>query len=146
MFSTGDRVRWATVGDDGLPLVRYGFVGDSPSGHGIVGVMLDGEIRVDGVDLDQLQPVSVTTISLQLDGDDLLGDADVRAGLVRLWLAEAETAGLDLDEIQPFGDGWCDDRGRWTLAELTTAGERYLVRAIPGPDDPAVIHLHATPA
>ena len=29
MFSHGDRVRWATTGDDGFPLVRYGFVGGS---------------------------------------------------------------------------------------------------------------------
>ena len=27
MFGLGDRVRWDTEGDDGLPLVRYGFVG-----------------------------------------------------------------------------------------------------------------------
>jgi hypothetical protein len=27
MFQAGDRVRWVTTDDDGLPLVRYGFVG-----------------------------------------------------------------------------------------------------------------------
>ena len=27
MFSHGDRVRWESVGEDGLPMVRYGFVG-----------------------------------------------------------------------------------------------------------------------
>ena len=26
MFSFGDRVRWNTTGDDGWPLIRYGFV------------------------------------------------------------------------------------------------------------------------
>ena len=39
MFSLGDRVRWSTMGDDGLPLVRYGFVGGVASDAGPVVVM-----------------------------------------------------------------------------------------------------------
>ena len=44
MFGLGDRVRWATIGDDGLPLVRYGFVGGVAGERGPVMVMLDGEL------------------------------------------------------------------------------------------------------
>lgn len=146
MFSHGDRVRWETVGEDGLPLVRYGFVGGDIEIGEAVAVMLDGELKAGAVDTAQLVPVSVTSVVLHLEGDDLLGDADLRAGLVRLWLAEAETAGLDVGDVQAFGDGWCDDRGRWNLAELTTGGERYLVRAVVDPGTADVIHVHAAPA
>jgi len=145
MFSHGDRVRWATTGDDGFPLVRYGFVGRSHGTGGPVVVMLDGELQVDAVDPCQLQPVTVTTVELHLDGDDLLDDADVRPGLVRLWEAEAESAGLDVGEVQRFGDGWSDGRGRWTLAELVSGGRRYVVRAYPAPDDPTVTVVRADP-
>ena len=40
----GDRVRWLTTGDDGLPLVRYGFVGAGVH-NGEVRVMLDGDLK-----------------------------------------------------------------------------------------------------
>ena len=53
MFSLGDRVRWATTGDDGLPLVRYGFVGGVAGEPGPVVVMLDGEL---GGDVDRPRP------------------------------------------------------------------------------------------
>ena len=43
-FQPGDRVRWESVGDDGLPLVRYGFVGAGVA-NGQVHVMLDGEFK-----------------------------------------------------------------------------------------------------
>lgn len=144
-FSHGDRVRWETVGEDGLPMVRYGFVGGDIEIGDAVAVMLDGELKAGAIDIDQLVEVSVTTVVLQLAGIDLVGDADLRAGLVRLWLAEAETAGLDVGDVQAFGDGWCDDRGRWTLAELTTGGDRYLVRAVVDPLANDLIHVRAAP-
>lgn len=148
MFQHGDRVRWATTGDDGLPLVRYGFIGAIEPDDAVV-VMLDGELRGDVVDPAQLQEVSMTSVELVLDGDDLLGDAALRCGLIWLWTAEAESAGLDVGDVQPFGDGWRDDRGRWVLAELHSGGQRYLVRA--GADTNATagertVHVNATPA
>ena len=143
MFHHGDRVRWETVGEDGLPLVRYGFVGGDIEIGDAVAVMLDGELKAGAIDTAQLAPVSVTNVVLHLTGADLLGEAQLRAGLVQLWLAEAETAGLDVGDVQAFGDGWCDDGGRWTLAELTAGGDRYLVRAALDGTIPDVIHLHA---
>ena len=96
-FGLGDRVRWATMGDDGLPLVRYGFVGGVAGERGPVMVMLDGELSGDVIDLDQLEPVSITNVELHLDGPDLIDDPELRRGLVHLWQAEAEQAGLDVD-------------------------------------------------
>ena len=145
MFRHGDRVRWESVGDDGWPLVRYGFVGGEIETDDAVAVMLDGELKAEALHAAELVAVSVTNVVLRLNGTDLLGDADLRVGLVRLGLAEAETAGLDVGDVQAFGDGWCDDRGRWTLAELMTGGERYLVRAALDPINREVIHIHAAP-
>src|SRR5262245_9510235 len=74
-FEAGDRVRWETVGDDGLPLVRYGFVGGSDGANGSVTVMLDGDLTGETVvDLAQLAPVSITSVELCLNGADLLTD------------------------------------------------------------------------
>ena len=36
---------------------------------------------------------------------DLITTADLRRGLLSLWLAEADTAGLDIDCWHPMGDG-----------------------------------------
>jgi hypothetical protein len=81
-FSSGDRVRIETVGDDGLPLIRYGFVGGVAGRDGPVVVMLDGELGGDVVDLGQLKPVAVNTVELSLSGADLFEDPSLRAGLV----------------------------------------------------------------
>lgn len=145
-FTLGDRVRWLTLGDDGLPLVRYGFVGSVNGNGGPVTVMLDGDLKASTIDPAQLEPVSVTTVELHLDGDDLLADAELRPGLVRLWEAEAESAGLDVDDVQHFGEGWCDDAGRWTLAELVSGGRRYVVRAHASTTCPDVAIVRADPA
>ena len=144
-FRHGDRVRWSTTDGDGFPLVRYGFVGGADGTGRRVFVMLDGELQGDAVDAGQLQPVSVTTVELRLDGAGLLGDADLRPGLVRLWEAEAESAGLDLGEIQRFGEGWPDGQGRWTLAELVSGGRRFLVRAHESPGHTTVTVVRADP-
>ena len=130
MFSLGDRVRWSTTGDDGLPLVRYGFVGGVAGAAGPVAVMLDGEIGAEPVDLSQLEPVSITTVALHLDGPDLIDDPELRRGLVNLWQAEAESAGLAVDGIRGLGAGQPDTAESWSLAELSSGGHRYVVRAV----------------
>ena len=48
-FQHGDRVRVETIGDDGLPLVRYGFVGGMVGDQGPVVVMLDGDLKSDTI-------------------------------------------------------------------------------------------------
>ena len=63
-------------------------------------VMLDGELGGDVIDLEQLRPVTITNVELHLDGPDLIDEPELRRGLVHLWQAEAETAGLDVDSLE----------------------------------------------
>jgi hypothetical protein len=129
-FNPGDRIRYECTGDDGLPLVRYGFVGGVAGSDGPVVVLLDGELGGDVVNLSEVQPVTVTTVELILHGTDLVDEPELRRGLVSLWHAEADTAGLDIDSLRPLGDGECDSPGCWCLAELHAGDERYLLRAV----------------
>lgn len=142
-FGLGDRVRWMTTGDDGLPLVRYGFVGGVASERGPVMVMLDGELNGDVIDLEQLQPVTITNVELQLDGPDLIDDPALRRGLVHLWQAEAEQAGLDVDSMECLGTGQQLPDHSWSLAALDSGGERYVVRARRIDGDPEVVLIRA---
>ncbi len=130
MFGPGDRIRYECTGDDGLPLVRYGFVGDLAAHGDVVTVMFDGELVGVVVALGEVQPVTVTTVELILHGTDLVDEPELRRGLVRLWHAEADTAGLDIDALHPMGDGECDAPGGWCLADLHAGGERYVLRAV----------------
>jgi hypothetical protein len=142
-FTLGDRVRWATMGDDGLPLVRYGFVGGVASEQGPVIVMLDGELSGDVIELDQLEPVTITTVELHLDGRDLIDDPELRRGLVHLWQAEAESAGLDVDALECLGAGQQLPDESWSLAALSSGGEQYVVRAMRDERDPSVVLIRA---
>ena len=142
-FSPGDRIRYECEGDDGLPLVRYGFIGGVAGQGGPVVVMLDGELGGDVVNVADVQHVTVTTVELRLHGTDLVDDPELRRGLVSLWHAEADTAGLDIDALHSIGDGECDAPGGWCLAELLTGGERYVLRAERCTVDPEMVRVHA---
>lgn len=142
-FSAGDRIRYECTGDDGLPLVRYGFVGGVSGNNGPVVVMLDGELGGDVVNLEDVQPVMVTTVELILHGMDLVDDPELRRGLVSLWHAEADTAGLDIDTLHPLGDGECDRPGEWCLAELHAGDERYVLRAVRCTELPDTVRVRA---
>ena len=119
MYSLGDRVRVSLTAEDGLPLVRYGFVRSMADAAGPVVVMFDGEIGGEEIAIDQLEPVTVTSLDLRLEGGDgLLDDPGLRRGLAPLWQAEAEDAGLDVDGmIHLNGDG-ADGPGAWTSRPL----------------------------
>ncbi len=140
----GDRVRVVTTGDDGFPVVRYGFVGGLAGSQGPVMVMLDGELGGDVVALEHVEPVSVTTIELRLSGHDLMLDPLLRRGLLSLWHAEADTAGIDVDSLHPLGEeGLRDSSDSWALAELMAGGEQYVVRAFCLPNDPQTVRVRA---
>jgi hypothetical protein len=139
----GDRVRIETMADDGLPMVKYGFVGGVAGGDGPVVVMLDGELGGDVVDLCHVQLVSITNVELCLAGSDLMNEPELRRGLVALWHAEADTAGLDVDGLHPLGDGLRDSNDSWALAELFAGGEQYVVRAFRLPNEPDVVRVRA---
>lgn len=142
-FRHGDRIRYATTGDDGYPLVRYGFVGGVTDGGGPVVVMLDGELGGDVVDLDTIEPVRIDNVTLRLDGGDLLDDPSLRQGLVRLWQAEAEDAGLQISALHPIGTGVRDSSEGYALAELTAAGEQYVLRAAMCPNQAEAVVVRA---
>ena len=141
-FSLGDRVRWATTGDDGLPLVRYGFVGAVAGEVGPVMVMLDGELSGDVIQLDQLESVTILNVKLHLHGRELIEDPELRRGLVHLWRAEAESAGLDVDHLDSLGTGEEAMPG-WALGAVTSGGQEYLVKALPSSRDEQIICIRA---
>jgi hypothetical protein len=128
-FQAGDRVRWETTGDDGLPLVRYGFVG-SYDGNGHATVMLDGDLTGDTVvDLGQLAAVSITSVELCLSGGDLLDDPSLRQGLIGLWSAEVDDAGLEIRSLERLGNGVKESNDGFALAQLWAGSQQYVLRA-----------------
>lgn len=142
-FLPGDRIRYECEGDDGLPLVRYGFIGGVSASGGPVVVLLDGDLAGDVVNMAQVQPVTITTVELVLHGTDLIDEPELRRGLVSLWSAEADTAGLDVDALHMFGDGECDSPGGWCLAELIAGGERYVLRAVQLAHEQEMVRIRA---
>ncbi len=142
-FHHGDRIRYATTGEDGFPLVRYGFVGGEASDDGPVVVMLDGELGGDVVELDKIEPVKIDNVVLTLDGADLLDDPSLRQGLVNLWRAEAEDAGLQIASLHSIGTGVRDSSEGFALAELSSGGQQYVLRATVCPNQANAINVHA---
>lgn len=144
-FQPGDRVRWQTTGDDGLPLVRYGFVGTGVN-NGRVHVMLDGELKGNTVlPADDLAHVHITNVELRVAGTDLLDDPAMRQGLVHLWSAEADEAGLDLGRIVFLPHETIHlDRAPIPLAQIEAGGRQYVLRACPARQD--AISVSAIPA
>jgi len=143
MFHAGDRIRMECTGEDGLPLVRYGFIGGIPTGLGPLEVMLDGDLSGSIVDPAFVKAVELTTVELRLSGGDLSEEPDLRRGLVGLWQAEADEAGLDVGGLRPIGDGLRDSSDSWALAELTFGEDIYVLHAIRLPNDPSTICIRA---
>ncbi len=129
VFNHGDRIRYATTGEDGLPWVRYGFIGGITGPDGPIVVMLDGELGGDVVEAEHIEPVHICNVTLTLGGSDLLDDPSLRQGLVNLWAAEAESAGLQLAALHSIGTGVRDSSEGYALAELSSGGEQYVLRA-----------------
>lgn len=144
MFQHGDRIRVEMIADDGLPVVRYGFVVDPKGPLGSVSVLLDGEVAPTVMrNFAQLRPVTITEVELRLNGFDLLDDPALRQGLVNLWSAEAEEAGLEIASLQCIGNGYRDHETGYALAELVSGGEQYVLRAMPALDEADVVRVSA---
>jgi len=138
MLQPGDRVRWETVGEDGLPMIQYGFVRGSNGDASRVAVMLDGDLKGDRVvPVSELAPVTITNIELRLQGSGLLDDASLRQGLVNLWSAEADQAGLQVRSMEYLGhEGFGTSPDGCALAELRSGGQHYILRAsVPSADE-----------
>lgn len=140
----GDRVQIRTTGEDGYPLLRYGFIGSCWGGTGSVVVMFDDERAGSAVvDASQLVEVRIETLELRLEGPDLIDDPELRDGLVRLWWAEAEQAGLDITALHPIRGGQRDSSEGYVIAEMTTAGEHFVLRAMQVPHAPGEVIVRA---
>jgi hypothetical protein len=143
-FLPGDRVQIRTTGEDGYPLMRYGFIGSCWGGDGPVVVMFDDEMAGSAVvDVSQLVEVSIDTVELLLEGSDLIDDPDLRQGLVHLWFAEAEQAGLEISAFHPIIGGLRDSSEGYVIAELNSAGQHYVLRAIHEPHSSGEIRVRA---
>lgn len=144
-FQPGDRVRWQTTGDDGLPLVRYGFVGVGVH-NGEVRVMLDGELKGNTLlPADDLALVHITNVELRVAGSDLLDDPAMCQGLVHLWSAEADEAGLDLGPIAFLPHEAIHlEHATVPLARVEAGGLQYILQACRSRHD--AIHVKAAPA
>jgi hypothetical protein len=142
IFDHGDRVRCTTLGEGGLPLVRYGFVRSVDLDGVSVVVMFDGELGGEAVPLSSVELVSITSIELRLDGADLLEDPDLRRGLTPLWQAEAEDAGLDVDSVIVH-EGKQESLHCWSLATLMSGGVHYVLRALRHREEPGVVRVRA---
>lgn len=145
-MTPGDRIRLVGNDEDGLPYVRYGFIthtGPDPAVSTVVTVLLDGELSGETVPQERVQLVTVSNIELRLHGADLVADPVLRRGLVGMWCAEAETAGVALDKLCPLGDGEREPDGSWLLAHARAADDRYAIRAREHGGEPPMIHVHA---
>lgn len=141
----GRRVRVRTTGADGLPLVRYGTLADDAAatapGTPVV-VLLDGpDAGTVTVDRHEVEPLELTSFELHLTGSDLLRDSALRRGLVGLWAAEVEAAGLRFESLHPAGDGLRDSSEGYLLAELVTGGQHYVLRAVTTPTGDVVVRV-----
>jgi hypothetical protein len=107
-------------------------------------VMFDDEMAGSAVvDVSQLAEVSIDTVELLLEGSDLIDDPDLRQGLVHLWWAEAEQAGWKFPlSIRSIG-GLRDSSDGYVIAELTSAGEHYVLRAIREPHSTGEVRVRA---
>ena len=144
-FRAGDRVRVRREGDDGLPQFCYGFIGSLAGPSGPATVLLDDELGPAVVVLTDIESIEVTTVELCLPGNDLCHDGALRRGLVAMWQAEADQAGLAVEDLVAKGDGVRDDVGSWALAELRAGGERFVLRASLVGTDPDMVHVRAVP-
>ena len=137
LFQPGERVCWKSTGDDGLPFRRYGFINGRPNSRGRVVVMFDGDLKGETVvAVAEIESVAITTVDLPINDPELLDDPSLRQALVGMWCAEAETAGLVIEDLHPLGTGVRDVTGTgYALAELSSAGQPYVLRAVvDGPD------------
>lgn len=139
----GDRVRVSQIDEGGIPVIRYGWV-ETVTGLRAE-VLFDGEIRGEQVHLGSVQPVEVTTVQLVLAGRDLLDDPELRRGLVGMWQAEADLAGLDVDTLHSFGAGNAGLPGRYELGEVVAGGSTFVLVAGLSPSTQPTVFVRAEP-
>ena len=146
-FTSGDRIKVRVVDDDGLPVIRYGTVGAELPDHGPLVVVFDDMSGGDIVDRSEVEAVTIDSVALVLQGSDLAVDPSLRAGLVAMWAAEIDLAGLLIGPVRPLGNppgsGLRDSSDSWVLAEFMHDGTMHVVRAALQRDGAGTVTLHA---
>jgi hypothetical protein len=144
---TGDRVRVQCVDSTGAPSYEYGFLESIEPDRTSAIVIVDHALQPWRVSLEHVAAVAITTVELCLDSNDMFRsighDATLRRDLVHRWLAEAEEAGLDLEGVEPLDDGVHAGLGTWPLAEVRSAGSRFLLRVEINTVKSGVLRIHA---
>jgi hypothetical protein len=142
---SGERICIRTVDDEGIPIVRYGTVASDNRTNGPVAVLFDDLSGGDLVDASEVERIDYDTIELHLQGEDLMHDNVLRAGLTTMWRAEANLAGLTVDAMFPLGDNDAGiaDGDTWILAEFNISGTTHIVRATRSASSPTTVIVRA---
>jgi hypothetical protein len=125
--------------------VRYGTVASDNRTNGPVAVLFDDLSGGDLVDASEVERIDYDTIELHLQGEDLMHDNVLRAGLTTMWRAEANLAGLTVDAMFPLGDNDAGiaDGDTWILAEFNISGTTHIVRATRSASSPTTVIVRA---
>lgn len=145
----GDRVRVQCVDGTGAPSYQYGYLEAIEPCRTVAVVIVDHALEPWRLSIEQIAAVTITTVELCMDSNDLFrnigNDAALRRNLVDRWLIEAEEAGLDLEGVTPLDDSVHAGLGTWPLAEIASGGGRFLLRIEFGTVKPGVVRVHAVP-
>jgi hypothetical protein len=143
---TGDRVRVHRTDEAGMAVFVYGYLDRVDHEKDYAFVFVDDELRASHCPLRDVQPVQITTVEVRFDSSELClalaHNPPLRRGLVFMWQAEAELAGIELDRLEPLGDdgnGLDDHVDSWALAVLEAGGETFWLRMwaqVPTPSAP----------
>lgn len=132
---TGDRVRVQRTDLDGLNHVVYGYLDRVDSEKGYAFVFVDDELRASHCALHDVEAVEVGTVEVRFDSSELClalaRKPQLRRGLVFMWQAEAELAGISFEQLELLGDeghGLHDHIDSWALARLVAGGEPFWIR------------------
>jgi hypothetical protein len=108
-------------------------------------VLFDDLSGGDLVDASEVERIDYDTIELHLQGEDLMHDNVLRAGLTTMWRAEANLAGLTVDAMFPLGDNDAGiaDGDTWILAEFNISGTTHIVRATRSASSPTTVIVRA---
>ncbi len=145
-LNTGDRVRVRRTDGDGIDHMVYGYLDRIDHEKGYAFVFVDDELRASHCVLGDVDPVEIITVEVRFDSSELClalaHNPPLRRGLVFMWQAEAELAGISVERLEFLGDdgnGLHDHVDSWALASLMAGGEQFWLRMwtrVPTPDSP----------
>lgn len=132
---TGDRVRVRRTDGEGLGHVVYGYLDRVDAEKGYAFVFVDDELRASHCVLHDVDAVEIGNVEVRFDSSELClalaHNPHLRRGLVFMWQAEAELAGISVERLEFLGhdgNGMHDHVDSWALASLVAGGESFWLR------------------